>query len=144
MTRKKINSPRGRKKRKLTFFFVNTKNISSHVLKISDISLLLRTREFYFYSMKYIWYSVIITSKKGNILYKPGLEKSSVLPVLDRFLKLKTDLFLDKKLKNRSIKRFWTDFWNWKPMYFSRFCNTQTDMVTCQNCSHLIIRCYLS
>ena len=32
------------------------------------------------------------------------LEKSSVLPVLDRFLKLKTDLFLDKKLKNRSIK----------------------------------------
>ena len=25
-----------------------------------------------------------------------GLEKSSVLPVLDRFLKLKTDLFLDK------------------------------------------------
>ena len=25
-------------------------------------------------------------------------------PVLDRFLKLKTDLFLDKKLKNRSIK----------------------------------------
>ena len=33
-----------------------------------------------------------------------GLEKSSVLPVLDRFLKLKTDLFLDKKLKNRSIK----------------------------------------
>ena len=33
-----------------------------------------------------------------------GLEKSLVLPVLDRFLKLKTDLFLDKKLKNRSIK----------------------------------------
>ena len=53
-----------------------------------------------------------------------GLEKSSVLPVLDRFLKLKTDLFLDKKLKNRSIK-----------LYFSRFCNTQTDIVTCQNCS---------
>ena len=36
--------------------------------------------------------------------HRPGLEKSSVLPVLDRFLKLKTDLFLDKKLKNRSIK----------------------------------------
>ena len=34
----------------------------------------------------------------------PGLEKSSVLPVLDRFLKLKTDLFLNKKLKSRSIK----------------------------------------
>ena len=28
-----------------------------------------------------------------------GLEKSSVLPVLDRFLKLKTDLLLDKELK---------------------------------------------
>ena len=38
------------------------------------------------------------------MMSKPGLEKSSVLPVLDRFLKLKTDLFLDKKLKNRSIK----------------------------------------
>ena len=33
-----------------------------------------------------------------------GLEKSSVLPVLDRFFKLKTDLFLNKKLKSRSIK----------------------------------------
>ena len=29
----------------------------------------------------------------------PGLEKSSVLLVLDRILKLKTDLFLYKKLK---------------------------------------------
>ena len=25
-----------------------------------------------------------------------------------------------------------------KTLYFSRFCNTQTDIVTCQNCSHLI------
>ena len=32
-------------KRKFTFFSVNTKNISSHVLKISAISLVLRTRE---------------------------------------------------------------------------------------------------
>ena len=31
-----------------------------------------------------------------------------------------------------------------KTLYFSRFWNTQTDIVTCQNCSHLIIRCYLS
>ena len=31
-----------------------------------------------------------------------------------------------------------------KTLSFSRFCNTQTDIVTCQNCSHLIIRCYLS
>ena len=59
-----------------------------------------------------------------------GLKKLSALPVLDRFLKLKTDLFLNKKL---SIK-----------LYFSSFCNTQTDIVTCQNCSHLIICCYLS
>ena len=32
-------------KRKFTFFIVNTKNISSHVLKISVISLVLCTRE---------------------------------------------------------------------------------------------------
>ena len=32
-------------KRKFTFFRVNTENISSHVLKISAISLVLRTRE---------------------------------------------------------------------------------------------------
>ena len=33
-------------KKKIYFFFlVNTKNISSHVLKISAISLVLRTRE---------------------------------------------------------------------------------------------------
>ena len=31
-----------------------------------------------------------------------------------------------------------------KTLYFSRFCNTQTDIVTCQNCSHLIILCYLA
>ena len=31
-----------------------------------------------------------------------------------------------------------------KTLYFSRVCNTQTDIVTCQNCSQLIIRCYLS
>ena len=32
--------------RKITFFPVNTKNISSHVLKISEISLVLRVPEF--------------------------------------------------------------------------------------------------
>ena len=31
-----------------------------------------------------------------------------------------------------------------KTLYFSRFCNIQTDIVTCQSCSHLIIRCYLA
>ena len=34
----------------------------------------------------------------------PGLEKLSVLPVLDRFLSLKTDFVLNRKQKNRSIK----------------------------------------
>ena len=33
-----------------------------------------------------------------------GLEKSSVLPVLDRFLSLKTDFVRNMKQKNRSIK----------------------------------------
>ena len=32
-------------KRKFTFYSANTKNISSHVLKISAVSLVLRTRE---------------------------------------------------------------------------------------------------
>ena len=39
-----------------------------------------------------------------QILLITGLEKSSVLPVLDRFLSLKTDFVLNRKQKNRSIK----------------------------------------
>ena len=35
----------GKNKKKIYLFSVNTKNISSHVLKISAISLVLRTRE---------------------------------------------------------------------------------------------------
>ena len=35
----------GKNKKKIYFFSVNTKNISSNVLKISEISLVLRTRE---------------------------------------------------------------------------------------------------
>ena len=35
----------GKNKKKIYFFSVNTKNKSSHVLKISAISLVLRTRE---------------------------------------------------------------------------------------------------
>ena len=34
----------------------------------------------------------------------PGLEKSLVLPVLDRFLSLKTDFVLNRKQKNWSLK----------------------------------------
>ena len=36
--------------------------------------------------------------------FMAGLEKSSVLPVHDRFLSLKTDFVLNRKQKNRSIK----------------------------------------
>ena len=35
----------GKNKKKIYFFSVNTKKISSHVLKISAITLVLRTRE---------------------------------------------------------------------------------------------------
>ena len=35
---------------------------------------------------------------------RPGLEKSSVLPVLDRFLNHKTDFVLNRTQKNWSIK----------------------------------------
>ena len=48
--------------------------------------------------------SVIHYQVTSECNWEPGLEKSLVLPVLDRFLKLKTNLFLDRKLKNRSIK----------------------------------------
>ena len=52
-----------------------------------------------------VYYCRILANIYGiHICYTSGLEKSSVLPVLDRFLKQKTDLFLHKKLKNRSIK----------------------------------------
>ena len=46
-----------------------------------------------------------------NMLPTPGLEKSSVLPVLGRFLSLKTDFVLNRKQKNRSIKvRFFPSY----------------------------------
>ena len=51
-----------------------------------------------------VWALCDRPTKAIQRLCRAGLEKSSVLPVLDRFLKLKTDLFLNKKLKNRSIK----------------------------------------
>ena len=45
-----------------------------------------------------------ISAEKKKPLLLPGLEKLSVLPVLDRFLSLKTDFVLNRKQKNRSIK----------------------------------------
>ena len=44
----------------------------------------------------------LVTLPNGH--FCSGLEKLSVLLVPDQFLKLKTDLVLEKKLKNRSIK----------------------------------------
>ena len=46
--------------------------------------------------------------------------------------------------ENRFISRHEAEKSIHKTLYFSRFCNIQTDIVTCQNCSHLIIRCYLA
>ena len=43
--------------------------------------------------------------------------------------------------ENRFISRQEAEKSVHKTLYFSRFCNTQTDNVTCQSCSHLIIRC---
>ena len=51
-------------KRKFNFVLVNTKTISSHVMKISENSLMLRTREFtnIFISFNEIY--LVFTSKK--------------------------------------------------------------------------------
>ena len=46
--------------------------------------------------------------------------------------------------ENRFISRQEAEKLVHKTLNFSRFCNIQTDIVTCQNCSHLIIRCYLA
>ena len=54
----------GKNKKKIYFLSVNTENISSHVLKISAISLVLRTREIsdIFNSFDEIY--LVFTSKK--------------------------------------------------------------------------------
>ena len=57
-------------KRKFTFFPANTKNISSHVLKISAISLALRTREITdIFNSFYEIYLVLTTKKYISSLY---------------------------------------------------------------------------
>ena len=62
MTRKKVKffPLRKKNKKKISFFSAKTKNISSHMLKVTAISLVLRTREItdiFNTSMAYIWYS---------------------------------------------------------------------------------------
>ena len=51
-------------KKKIYFFSANTKNISSHVLKISPISLVLRTREFTDIFNTFDEIYLVFTSKK--------------------------------------------------------------------------------
>ena len=46
--------------------------------------------------------------------------------------------------ENRFISRPEAEKSVHKNLYSERFCNTQTDIITCQNCSHLIIRYYLA
>ena len=59
-----------------------------------------------FFNMKVCCVFSVESPHRGNSneYTQSGLEKSSVLPVLDRFLSLKTDFVLNKKQKNRSIK----------------------------------------
>ena len=51
-------------KKKIYFFSVNTKNISSHVLKISENTLVLRTREFTDIFIAFDEIYLVFTSKK--------------------------------------------------------------------------------
>ena len=62
----------GRKNKKDIYCFsVNTKNILSHVLRISEILPVLCTRELndIFITFDEIYYILVFTSKKINILY---------------------------------------------------------------------------
>ena len=67
----------GKNKKKIYCFSVNTKNILSHVLKISAISLVLRTREIadiYFNTFDENIFGIHL--KKVNILYLVQHERS--------------------------------------------------------------------
>ena len=74
MTRKKVSFDAGfffpfvllekKDKKKIGFFSVNTKNISSHVLKISENSLVLRTCEFTDIFITFDEIYLVFTSKK--------------------------------------------------------------------------------
>ena len=54
----------GKNEKKIYFFSVNTKNISSHVLKISAISLVLRTREISYIFNTFDEIYLVFTEKK--------------------------------------------------------------------------------
>ena len=59
-----VRAPREKNKKNIYFFEVNTKHISSHVLKISENSLVLRTREFTDIFIKFDEIYLVFTSKK--------------------------------------------------------------------------------
>ena len=70
-------------KKKIYFYLVNTKNISSHLLKISAISLiyaLIRLLIFSTHLMKYIWYS---PQKSKFPLFVPKLSICITLSYLE-------------------------------------------------------------
>ena len=73
MTRKKVSFDavcfplvllEKKNKKKIYFFLVNTKTISSHVLKISENSLVLRIREFADIVITFDEIYLVFTSKK--------------------------------------------------------------------------------
>ena len=59
-----VNFPREKNKKKIYFFSVNTTNILSHVLKISENSLVLCTREFNDIFITFDEIYLVFTSKK--------------------------------------------------------------------------------
>ena len=78
MTRKKVSFDavcfplvllEKKNKKKIYFLSVNTKNISSHVLKISENSLVLCTREFTDIFITFDEIYLVYSTKKVNILY---------------------------------------------------------------------------
>ena len=60
---------KNKKKKTLYFFSVNTKSFTSHILKISTISLLLRTRELIDIFRTFDQIYLVFISKEVNIRY---------------------------------------------------------------------------
>ena len=82
-----LSSPREKNKKKIYFFEVNSKHISSHVLKISVNSLVLRTREFTDIFITFDEIYLVFTSKKVNILmYLTRLTSKKITSFLSIFI----------------------------------------------------------
>ena len=78
-----------------------SKKLRGHIGVIMSICL---SVHYAFFRTRYLKNRLRYEADIWHTVSLPGLEKSSVLPVLDRFLSLKTDFFLNRKQKNRSIK----------------------------------------